>query len=81
MKTIKVRIPVVGNARTGDYVAIQDTTNVASEKALVNEGVDRISYVGKALGGKAGEIGQAELFVSWVEAEVPVPESHQDLDK
>ena len=66
MKTIKVRIPVVANAKTGEYEsASADEENHAG---LVASLADTLPGADE------------DKFVSWVEAEVPVPEHMQSLD-
>jgi len=66
MKTIKVRIPVVANARTGE--TMPPTAPDGDHAGVVKLLADQV----------AGD--DADKFVSWVEAEVPVPEHMQSLD-
>ena len=69
MKTIKVRIAVVANAKTGDYAAAAGMARISEPDMLVEYA--RAQHAD-------GE--DEDFFVSWVEAEVPVPESMQYRD-
>lgn len=69
MKTIKVRIPVVCDAKLGEYTAYADS-RVDDQASLVEEAREM----------QEGVVKDEDLFVSWVEAEVPVPENMQELD-
>ncbi len=69
MKTIKVRIAVVGNAKTGDYAAAAGMARCPEPDMLVEYA--RAQHA-------EGE--DENVFVSWVEAEVPVPEAMQYRD-
>lgn len=68
MKTIKVRIPVVCDAQTGEVASHYNENSPPDQQ--VEDAKEALSHVSD----------DDNLFVSWVEAEVPVPEHMQDRD-